>query len=59
MPNLVWSPGRTAEAIRTAAVACLCSALQENPVEDTASLATENGGDGDKPDAVNNSLLWL
>ncbi|XP_045497343.1 dynein axonemal assembly factor 5 [Colias croceus] len=43
LPNLVWSPGRTSEAIRTAAVACLCSALQENPEEDSL----ERGGDGD------------
>nr|ANG83464.1 HEAT repeat-containing protein [Biston betularia] len=44
MPNLVWSPGRTAEAIRTAAIACLCSALQDNPQEDKIA---ENGGHGD------------
>ncbi|XP_022120793.2 dynein axonemal assembly factor 5 [Pieris rapae] len=37
LPNLVWSPGRTAEAVRTAAVACLCAALQDN-----------DKGDGDK-----------
>ncbi|XP_013199371.1 dynein axonemal assembly factor 5 [Amyelois transitella] len=43
MPNLVWSPGRTAEAIRTAAVACLCSALQEKPQEQL-----QEQGDGDK-----------
>ncbi|KAH9640073.1 hypothetical protein HF086_016004 [Spodoptera exigua] len=47
MPNLVWSAGRTAEAIRTAAVACLCSALQENPYNETP-LTEEKGGDGDK-----------
>ncbi|KAL0840952.1 hypothetical protein ABMA28_014745 [Loxostege sticticalis] len=47
MPNLVWSAGRTAEAIRTAAVACLCSALQAAPRDD-ARLAVEEGGDGDK-----------
>ncbi|XP_050345777.1 dynein axonemal assembly factor 5 isoform X2 [Nymphalis io] len=29
LPNLVWSPGRTAEAIRTAGAACLCAALQD------------------------------
>ncbi|XP_034830515.1 dynein axonemal assembly factor 5 [Maniola hyperantus] len=46
LPNLVWSPGRTAEAIRTAAVACLCSALQDNPDE----LTVERGGDGDTND---------
>ncbi|CAH2037929.1 unnamed protein product, partial [Iphiclides podalirius] len=40
IPNLVWAPGRTAEAIRTAAVACLCSALQEGDV-------TDEGADGD------------
>nr|QFR37577.1 HEAT repeat-containing 2 [Phigalia pilosaria] len=44
MPNLVWSAGRTAEAIRTASVACLCSALQDNPLEDKIA---ENGADGD------------
>ncbi|XP_075973416.1 dynein axonemal assembly factor 5 [Anticarsia gemmatalis] len=49
MPNLVWSAGRTAEAIRTAAVACLCSALQDNPPIDDALIA-EQGGDGDKGD---------
>ncbi|XP_023943230.2 dynein axonemal assembly factor 5 [Bicyclus anynana] len=50
MPNLVWSPGRTAEAIRTAAVACLCSALQDNPEQDSV----ERGGNGDTNDeAVN------
>ncbi|XP_061713504.1 dynein axonemal assembly factor 5 [Cydia pomonella] len=43
--NLVWEPGRTAEAIRTAAIACLCSALQENPRNE---LETESGADGDK-----------
>lgn len=43
MPNLVWSPGRTAEAIRTAAIACLCSALQDNPQDDKI---TDNGGGG-------------
>ncbi|XP_053607373.1 dynein axonemal assembly factor 5 [Plodia interpunctella] len=43
MPNLVWTPGRTAEAIRTAAVACLCSALQEKPQD---QISTEKG-DGD------------
>ncbi|XP_047529870.1 dynein axonemal assembly factor 5 [Vanessa atalanta] len=31
LPNLVWSPGKTAEAIRTAATACLCAALQDQP----------------------------
>ncbi|XP_046614036.1 dynein axonemal assembly factor 5 isoform X1 [Neodiprion virginianus] len=31
LPSLVWSAGRTAEAIRTAAVCCLCTALDENP----------------------------
>ncbi|XP_045771313.1 dynein axonemal assembly factor 5 isoform X1 [Maniola jurtina] len=46
LPNLIWSPGRTAEAIRTAAVACLCSALQDNPEE----IAVETGGDGDTCD---------
>ncbi|KAJ8727930.1 hypothetical protein PYW08_016315 [Mythimna loreyi] len=53
MPNLVWCAGRTAEAIRTAAVACLCSALQENPYNE--NLVTEGkGGDGDTGDkAVN------
>ncbi|XP_063618443.1 dynein axonemal assembly factor 5 [Cydia splendana] len=45
--NLVWEPGRTAEAIRTAAIACLCSALQENPRNE---LETESGADGDKQD---------
>ncbi|XP_039753956.1 dynein assembly factor 5, axonemal [Pararge aegeria] len=47
MPNLVWSPGRTSEAIRTAAVACLCSALQDNPGE---QVPVEKGGDGDNYD---------
>lgn len=47
MPNLVWSAGRTAEAIRTAAVACLCSALQENPYNEIP-VTEEKGGDGDK-----------
>lgn len=49
MPNLVWSAGRTAEAIRTAAVACLCSALQDNPPIDYALIAVQ-GSDGDKSD---------
>ncbi|XP_012266719.2 dynein axonemal assembly factor 5 [Athalia rosae] len=31
VPNLVWSAGRVAEAIRTAAVCCLCAALDESP----------------------------
>ncbi|XP_046740664.1 dynein axonemal assembly factor 5 [Diprion similis] len=31
IPSLVWSAGRTSEAIRTAAVCCLCTALDENP----------------------------
>ncbi|KAG6454786.1 dynein assembly factor 5, axonemal [Manduca sexta] len=48
MPNLVWSAGRTAEAIRTAAIACLCSALQENPLEEP--LNSDKGGDGDHND---------
>ncbi|CAK1546977.1 unnamed protein product [Leptosia nina] len=39
LPNLVWSPGRTAEAVRTSAVACLCAILQ-----DTDTLEK---GDGD------------
>lgn len=30
IPNLVWKAGRTAESIRTVAVACLCGTL-ENP----------------------------
>ncbi|KAL4709945.1 hypothetical protein ACJJTC_003908 [Scirpophaga incertulas] len=48
MPNLVWTAGRTAEAIRTAAVACLCSALQDG------EEPTSEKGDGDKGDrAVN------
>ncbi|CAG9584590.1 unnamed protein product [Danaus chrysippus] len=46
MPNLVWSPGRTSEAIRTAAVACLCSALQDQKDQ----LNMEKGGDGDNND---------
>lgn len=34
-PGLVWSAGRAAEAIRTAAVCCLCALLdQGNPSED-------------------------
>ncbi|XP_047024632.1 dynein axonemal assembly factor 5 [Helicoverpa zea] len=53
MPNLVWCAGRTAEAIRTAAVACLCSALQENPYNEEI-LTTDKGGDGDKDDKVVN-----
>ncbi|CAG9786356.1 unnamed protein product [Diatraea saccharalis] len=47
MPNLVWSAGRISEAIRTAAVACLCSALQESP-QNNDILNVETGGDGDK-----------
>lgn len=31
VPSLVWSAGRVAEAIRTAAVGCLCAALDEDP----------------------------
>ncbi|XP_049868771.1 dynein axonemal assembly factor 5 isoform X2 [Pectinophora gossypiella] len=46
MTNLVWTPGRTAEAIRTAAVACLCSAMQGDVEEDKINV--EKGGDGDK-----------
>ncbi|XP_028164932.1 dynein assembly factor 5, axonemal [Ostrinia furnacalis] len=46
MPNLVWSAGRTAEAIRSAAVACLCSALQDTP-QDDCKLVRDKGGDGD------------
>ncbi|KAJ0177017.1 hypothetical protein K1T71_007026 [Dendrolimus kikuchii] len=49
MPNLIWSAGRTAEAIRTAAVACLCSAMQDNPRK-AQTLEGEKGGDGDKAD---------
>ncbi|CAB3253838.1 unnamed protein product [Arctia plantaginis] len=49
LPNLVWTAGRTAEAIRTAAVACLCSALQDNPPIDDVLIA-EQGGDGDTGD---------
>ncbi|XP_052759534.1 dynein axonemal assembly factor 5 [Galleria mellonella] len=44
MVNLVWSPGRTAEATRTAAVACLCAALQP---------AGGEGGGGDGNETVN------
>ncbi|XP_072932239.1 dynein axonemal assembly factor 5 [Epargyreus clarus] len=47
LPNLVWSPGRTAEAIRTAAVACLCAALQDDPAD---HLGGDKGGDGDSGD---------
>nr|AGC92707.1 HEAT repeat-containing protein 2-like protein [Heliconius erato] len=50
MPNLVWSPGRTAEAIRTAAVACLCSALQDDP---ETELVREQECNGDKDKKVN------
>ncbi|KAI5635449.1 dynein assembly factor 5, axonemal [Phthorimaea operculella] len=48
LPNLVWSPGRTAEAIRTAAVACLCSALQGDIDDDKPTK--EIGADGDNND---------
>ncbi|XP_037872970.2 uncharacterized protein LOC119629813 [Bombyx mori] len=48
MPNMIWSAGRTAEAIRTAAVACLCSALQDSPQDER--IRAENGGDGDTVD---------
>ncbi|XP_050670875.1 dynein axonemal assembly factor 5 [Leptidea sinapis] len=51
MPNLVWSAGRTSEAIRTAAVACLCSALQDNPQGQPPLGA---GGDGDNNNKVVN-----
>ncbi|XP_068631779.1 dynein axonemal assembly factor 5 [Battus philenor] len=47
LPNLVWAPGRTAEAIRTAAVACLCSALQDDPQTESNF---DQGGDGDNND---------
>lgn len=50
VPNLVWSAGRTAEAIRTAAVACLCSALQEKPDEPDMTMnmvSKDNNGGGD------------
>ncbi|GBP34964.1 Dynein assembly factor 5, axonemal [Eumeta japonica] len=50
-PNLVWSPGRTAEAIRTAAVACLCAALQP-PAAPVAASAERDNGAGDAPDQV-------
>ncbi|CAG9093332.1 unnamed protein product [Plutella xylostella] len=53
VPNLVWSPGRTAEAIRTAAVACLCSALQEHPQSDAALDETKKG-EGDSGDEIVN-----
>ncbi|KPJ08314.1 HEAT repeat-containing protein 2 [Papilio machaon] len=46
VPNLVWAPGRTAEAIRTAAAACLCSALQDDPHTDLE----DKGADGDAND---------
>lgn len=55
MPNLVWTAGRIAEAIRTAAVACLCSALQANPQED---IIPERGAEGDQ-DKVSFFLLSL
>ncbi|CAG5051832.1 unnamed protein product [Parnassius apollo] len=45
LPNLVWAPGRTAEAIRSAAVACLCSALQDDPQANGELVDT--GADGD------------
>lgn len=50
MPNLVWSAGRTAEATRSAAVACLCAALQHNPAED--KVFADLGGDGDTGEKV-------
>ncbi|XP_013169550.1 PREDICTED: dynein assembly factor 5, axonemal [Papilio xuthus] len=46
VPNLVWAPGRTAEAIRTAAAACLCSALQDDP----QTCLDDKGADGDAND---------
>ncbi|XP_026725324.1 dynein assembly factor 5, axonemal [Trichoplusia ni] len=49
MPNLVWTAGRTAEAIRSAAAACLCSALQDHPAEPAGPLP-DCGGDGDTGD---------
>ena len=56
MPNLVWSPGRTAEAIRTAAVACLCSALQDDP-ETELVREQECNGDKDKVGFVSLTLF--
>lgn len=50
LPNLVWSPGRTAEATRTAAVACLCSTLQENPDEDKIPSEKGDGDNNEKND---------
>ncbi|CAH0398042.1 unnamed protein product [Chilo suppressalis] len=47
MPNLVWSAGRISEAIRTAAIACLSSALQESP-QNGDVISVDKGGDGDK-----------
>lgn len=44
VPSLVWSAGRVAEAIRTAAVCCLCAALDENP------NYSEDGLDKTEPD---------
>ncbi|XP_041977960.1 dynein axonemal assembly factor 5 [Aricia agestis] len=45
LPNLVWTPGRTAEATRTAAVACLCAALQDD--------VTQDGGGDTQGEVVN------
>lgn len=56
MPNLIWSPGRTAEAIRTAAVACLCAALQDNPDSKQKMKMIDCGGDDDKNDKVMRSI---
>ncbi|CAH0579031.1 unnamed protein product [Chrysodeixis includens] len=49
MPNLVWTAGRTAEATRAAAAACLCAALQDRPAEPPAATP-HAGGDGDTGD---------
>ncbi|XP_059059112.1 dynein axonemal assembly factor 5 [Achroia grisella] len=52
--NLVWSPGRTAEAIRTAAVACLCAAFQPNSKVATGDAeASGDGPEADDDKAVN------
>ncbi|XP_012284126.1 dynein assembly factor 5, axonemal [Orussus abietinus] len=46
MQGLVWSAGRAAEVIRTAAVACLCALLNDTEIGETGIVANKAGTEG-------------
>ena len=57
IPGLVWTAGRTAEAIRTASVCCLCALLQRILSDFKASF--ESISNQDQKDALENKSMKL